>query len=476
MAEKSGGKESIWQCIHCHQTVTGIAPGFVMKFCFACGKEQIVCVNPDCKEPFEKATEVCSKCHTPQQQLQQQQEPHVESAKTSHMQITCINAECKEPLPSDKTDVCPKCKTSQHESKAVCISLLCKKTLESDQVDVCEHCGVSQKQGPIKSVENQFVCSNPNCTETLPDGESKVCSKCKGLQMFCTNPKCKAELFTNKSEMCHVCHEPQTPATQTSESSAVKTNTNATSEPGSQAGDSSGPTDSNVPISQSSLSSVESSVDKNGSNLSKSPEFQPDMHDPAAAKGGAESPSTLHRSSAKESDKKTDDPNSAATQNVKKDQPNNNSGESSQKQSHFESLSAPKSSEMGITENSSDADEFHTPPPSRDPLKDNQLKGATTDTSLTRPSLEASKRRREEEEDSDEPTLSKRRALDAGTQMSSGASSTSGDDERSKVKGQQGEVDGHKGSGQQAGSSIDGQAKGNDPRDKVHHVILVVYF
>lgn len=492
MAEKSGGKESIWQCIHCHQTVPGIAAGFPVKFCFLCGKEQIfTCVNPDCNESFERATEVCSKCHTPQQQ----QELHVD-AKTSHMQIMCINAECKEPLPSDKTDVCPKCKTSQHESKTVCISPLCKKTLESDQVDMCEHCGICQKQDPIQSAEDQLVCSNPNCTETLPDGESKVCSKCKGSQIFCINPKCKAELFTNKNEMCHVCHKPQTPATQTpvpqtsapptpasqtpvpptSNTSAKKTNT--TSEPGSQAGDSSSPVDSNVLISQSSISSVESSVDKSVSNLPESPELLPDQHDPAVANRDAESPPTLHQSSAKENEKKTNDPNSTATQDVKKDQTNTNvtiSDELSKKHSQPE-LSSSKSSEVGVTESSSDADEFHTPPPSRDPLK-----GTTTDASLTRPSLEASKRRREEEEDSDELTSSKRRALDASSQMSSGASGTSRDDNSSKVKGQKGEVDEHKGSGQQAessadgqaGSSVGGQAKGTDPVDKVSCMILV---
>ena len=113
MAEKSGGNPdqesalTTWQCIHYGTQVPRMTVGYIMKYCFMCGKAQIMCVNPDCKEPFEKEMEECSKCHTPQRQPPE--------SSPMEVQILCINPDCKAPLDSVSSEICMKCSAPQQK-------------------------------------------------------------------------------------------------------------------------------------------------------------------------------------------------------------------------------------------------------------------------------------------------------------------------------------------------------------------------
>ena len=447
MAEKSGGQGSVFVCIHCSSQVPGIAPGFVMKFCFMCGKEQISCINPECKKPFDKKMDMCDICNMPQSKTES---PPLKPE--TKVQNTCTNPDCGEPVDGAKTDLCPKCKTSGEEDKMelqiVCINPSCKEALHSLAADTCKKCGKHQIEEKTKqSTEHKkLVCKTPNCKKVLSSGETEVCSKCKASQKqnLCINPDCKVQLFSDKSEMCHACHSSQ----NCQPGKKISDNRNKNGH-GSHTASST----ENVEVSsnKSFENTAESSVDKNDSTV---PDSHP-IQTAAAVKSNTSSPTMHHESSAAESQEKTKDP------------------PSTESASRPDSKNSNTSSKLNNSDDSSDPDEYKTPPPRRrspivDAKDDGKTNNGTMSEDLGRLSLEASRHRKHdrdetETEDADLSNSSKRRALSGNNDGSKVMSQPDKDDKEKNS-------DEHKKSGDQAsgdGSAVQAQGIGN-PNEEVY--------
>jgi len=66
-----GSSAVVWQCVHCHEVLSGVPPGS-LRYCPFCSRPQqspqrSVCVNPNCREQLFTPTAVCHKCNAPQQ-------------------------------------------------------------------------------------------------------------------------------------------------------------------------------------------------------------------------------------------------------------------------------------------------------------------------------------------------------------------------------------------------------------------------
>ena len=440
MAEKSGGQDSVWECIHCGGKLSGVAAGVVLNFCSICGKKQIACINPECKKPFEEKMEICDKCSTSQSEKSPPLKPEAK------VQITqCTNPDCGEPIDGDKTDLCPKCKTSCEEPikpQIMCINLSCKEPLDSAVADMCIKCGTHQKSKIL-------TCINPDCKNMLSSGETEVCSKCKVSQKqnLCINPECKAQLFSDGSETCHHCRSSQKPESV----NYIFTSENKNG-PGGQAAGSS--TDPEVSSTKTFAKSTESSVDKSDSII---PDLLP-VQVPTAVTRDAVPLTTLYEEEIQPGKKDSLSTDAASLPDSKK--------------------SSSDSTKMNDSGESSDSDEYVTPPPSRDPLvgtKDGDETKNEAVSDIKNLSFDANKRHRkhdrvEDTGDTDLSTLSKRRALASNTSQSSPKTSHSaGDDKSSKVMDsleKEKNAIGHKYGDQESG---DVQAQGNgDPSDEVN--------
>ena len=442
MAEKSGGPQSVWQCIHCGANAPGMAPGYVMKFCFMCGKKQIMCVNRDCKEPFEEEIEVCSKCDTPQNQSQ------LPESTTTEVQITC--PKCKEPLTGDETGFCSKCNAQQQqqpptEPQIMCINPNCRELLGRNGADVCTKCNTKQR-----SSELQILCINPNCKAPLPNDETKVCSECKvsQVQFQCINPDCKAQLSSDKEEMCLKCNSSQ----QTSIAPTSGAEKRSQGDPvGSQAGIPPPATETLSKATPPTPSAfVESSVDKNppkALSIQNPPSKGPDPTVPKIDK--KQSSAEKKVDSTVENSKKVEAKMAGA-----------NAPQTSQTQTQKDGPPPRKSSD------SDESCEYQTPPPSRDPLTSTSNTGQRNanagDLDLTRLNLDSDKCRKhsrdeKDTEDSDEPNATKRRALDGAVSQSSQEAGGASKSSKVKNQGEKGrKADDHKESGQELGRGTNG--------------------
>ena len=481
MAENSGGtpdQESTlttWQCIHCGVQVSRMAAGYVIKECFMCGKAQIMCVNPDCKEPFEKEMDKCSKCHTPQRQPPE--------SSPMEVQILCINPDCKAHLDSVNSEICMKCSAPQQvkqeekqppsKPQTTCSSPDCKEPVDSSETKFCSKCNALQKE---QSMEAQMVCVNPTCKEPLPNKEAKVCSKCKAPQTVCINPECKTPLFTLTQGICHECYLSQSSNPQNISASVNEKATGG--DPGNKADDSSQPPGKPMEAETSSTAtfqppvSLESSVDKNDPDTTA-------MSDPVVKVDDA-SPKVKENERTADSSQK---PTVTATsmESKKSGQPPEGDGAVSQTDKTHgtkldtRSLSC-ESSMTSDSDESSDTDGFRTPPHSRaemitdHPLSDRNGdkketpdKGGATSVAVSQIDLKRlTLKHHRDQSESDESTPSKRRASkDEEPQLSPNAMKSIKAGEHAKVEKQPGKngtekVDAHKGSGQKS----DGERSG----------------
>ena len=431
MAERSGnpGQESPWQCVHCGAQVPEIATGFVMKFCFMCGKEQITCINPDCRALFKQPMEVCEKCQTPQQPSQDQEPP----PSSMEVQILCINPKCKAPLESENSETCKKCDTPQRERHppseqppTTCSNPDCGEPLDGQgESELYSKCSALQKQAQQSMDTEPRVCVNPKCREPLPNKEDNVCSKYEAPQTLCINPKCKQPLFTLDQGMCHECLVSQKPDQQIINSSATGKTTGGAIPQKSTSGESS--VDKITPAAATKSKTVTPAKDapspntkekKGNANSSQGSKVS------TTAAGSCQPPST----------------DSTLT-------PDDKAAKSQSNASSRQSLMTSDSEE------SSDSDEFTTPPPSvmkmttghTDPKegdKGTPSRGGGTSGGvsqiLTRLTLDDTKNRKHDRDDDDteESTSSKRRALqdDEESRLSPKAVNSIKDGKGAKVK------------------------------------------
>lgn len=74
-----GSNAVVWQCVHCHEVLSGVPPGS-LRYCPFCSRPQqppqrTLCVNPDCREQlFTPTVEACHKCNASQQTPVKQQQ------------------------------------------------------------------------------------------------------------------------------------------------------------------------------------------------------------------------------------------------------------------------------------------------------------------------------------------------------------------------------------------------------------------
>ena len=391
MAEKSGGKttpQTSWQCVHCNIKVSGMAAGYVVKECFICGKAQITCINPDCKEPFEKDMEVCEKCKTPQHPSQEspsvkvqilcinpeckalldnenmeicqkcnapQQTEQQEKQPPSEAQTTCTNSDCGEPLDSDESDLCSKCRALQSMNAQVvhvCVNPSCTEPLPNKEDKVCSKCKAQQILQNQQSMDAQVMCVNPDCREPLLSKEDKVCYKCKAPQTLCINPVCRTPLFTLDQGMCHECQLSQKSRTQDINASV---NRKATEDGLNNKTD-------GAPKLPSTPMETENSIAATSQ--------EPSSVDPGAtAKSDIVKSVEGTKMKAKE-ENTSQDPMTAATitESEKNGQPPATDSTVSPTDKTVQAQSNASSCKLSMTsysEESSDSDEFKTPPPSR---------------------------------------------------------------------------------------------------------------
>ena len=60
-----GTVSKVWQCVHCEEELPLTRNGKQPKYCMYCGKPQVTCINPRCREPLTSVeTHHCRKCTT----------------------------------------------------------------------------------------------------------------------------------------------------------------------------------------------------------------------------------------------------------------------------------------------------------------------------------------------------------------------------------------------------------------------------
>ena len=289
------------------------------------------------------------------------------------------------------------------------------------------------------STPEMWRCIHSECKEEIPpsrEGKApKYCMFCGGSQIRCVNPDCLEPLFSTKTELCHKCGRSQQISVSASHMAAGSdggnlNNENSETDNGNVASD-----EKSAKSAPPDKSNTQTEDLKKPIQESQAMQSAPDAGSKA---GDNKSPGDSSLTTVLEHGQVANQPKNGAPQVSSVDQ-------SIDKR--------PPSTMVSESDESSDHEQFHTPPPNpsanescTDPpdVGDQHPKPSSSiSDSLKRMSLESAGRKhslnREESEDSDESNPAKRKALDSGDPSASHSDKVDGaqiEDKHKKVKQQ----------------------------------------